>query len=142
MKKTNAKKTKEKPDIYERDECGRITGERPEFRNRLGHHMGRNGKYGSPGRGYELLEDGSYLLAPSDRESIEQIINEIESIQSLINSVWDHAQKQYADACRRKHEWFENIANTLYLEPEERGELRYMCDGVLKRVPSGQEEKG
>lgn len=103
-------------DKYEHDQHGRIIGEKPEFRMKPGHHMGRTGKYGGSGNGYELHEDGSYKIAPADGQSIEEILSEIESIKNLMDSVWDHAQKQLKEVENRRAKWFSEMAKSLYWE--------------------------
>jgi hypothetical protein len=108
---------KQEDDIYERDRQG-IVGEKPEVRNRPGHHMGRRGEYGGGGNGYHLHENGSYELCGSDQNSFLSIDTDIAAVHDLLDNINRYAQKELKRLHEQRFRWFARICNGVYRESD------------------------
>jgi len=83
----------------------------PEDLTKPGHHYGptEDGGYG-----YDLLDDGSYELAPILLGEMEDITAQTCAIHRLMNSVQDHAQEQLIKLEKRRISWFKRACATVH----------------------------
>lgn len=125
-----AKREKE-VDIYERTKDGRIIGEKPEFRNVPGHHLGASPESGGSGAGYTLLKDGKYELAPADQNSFAEIMAQQDALLTMLRHVQETVQGQLQCLAKRKQQWFSRIAHNVY-RPEDAMHMSYnFADGRI-----------
>jgi hypothetical protein len=80
---------------------------------KLGHHPG------AEGTGYTLLADGTYELAPCDRDEIDAVLADEIGLRAYVADVNAFLNKSYAGIARRKERWFERTHKNLRIEDKD-----------------------
>lgn len=81
------------------------------------HRIGKTGKHGDPGTGYEVTEDGRYYPCPGHVDTFNAAISERNAIYEMLNHVIDHAQAQLAAARLRSDTCRSSLIQEYGLDP-------------------------